>query len=158
MSHPKTRRSFLRDLGLSAAATPFILNLPSLGLRQPIRAQAAAGDHVQPERRRSRRTSGRTRKAKTFTLKESLKPLEAVAGPHAHAARRLRQGSRRRRQPHARHRLPADRHRALPRQHPGRLRHAGRLVERHFDRPGDQELSAGERRQRARGSARSSSA
>src|SRR5262245_715936 len=30
MSHFRTRRTFLRDLGLSAAATPFILNLPSL--------------------------------------------------------------------------------------------------------------------------------
>ena len=30
MSHPRTRRTFLRHLGLSAAATPFILNLPSL--------------------------------------------------------------------------------------------------------------------------------
>ncbi len=31
MTSPKSRRDFLRDLGLSAAATPFILNLPSLG-------------------------------------------------------------------------------------------------------------------------------
>jgi hypothetical protein len=30
MSHTRSRRSFLRELGLSAAATPFILNLPSL--------------------------------------------------------------------------------------------------------------------------------
>ena len=27
----RTRRDFLRDLGISAAALPFILNLPSLG-------------------------------------------------------------------------------------------------------------------------------
>ncbi|MFO0907450.1 MAG: DUF1552 domain-containing protein [Isosphaeraceae bacterium] len=31
MAQPKTRREFIRDLGLSTAALPFILNLPSLG-------------------------------------------------------------------------------------------------------------------------------
>mgnify|MGYP006908358195 FL=1 len=31
MAHFRTRRDFLRDMGLSAAALPFITNLPSLG-------------------------------------------------------------------------------------------------------------------------------
>ena len=31
MSLTRTRREFVRDLGLSAAALPFVLNLPSLG-------------------------------------------------------------------------------------------------------------------------------
>ena len=34
MVHRKTRREFMRDLGLSAAAVPFIWNLPSLGYGQ----------------------------------------------------------------------------------------------------------------------------
>ena len=35
-----TRRDFLRDLGLSAAALPFVLNLPSLGFaNQTVRKQ-----------------------------------------------------------------------------------------------------------------------
>ena len=32
MPYPRTRRDFLRDLGIGAAALPFVLNLPSLGL------------------------------------------------------------------------------------------------------------------------------
>ena len=32
MSTERTRREFVRDLGLSAAAVPFLLNLPSLGI------------------------------------------------------------------------------------------------------------------------------
>ena len=35
MAIRKNRREFLRDLGIGAAAVPFLLNLPSLGLRQP---------------------------------------------------------------------------------------------------------------------------
>ncbi|MBI4607267.1 MAG: DUF1552 domain-containing protein [Planctomycetes bacterium] len=34
MSHHRTRREFLRELGLSAAALPFVLNLPGLGFAQ----------------------------------------------------------------------------------------------------------------------------
>ena len=154
-----SRREFLRHLGIGAAAVPFVLNLPSLGFASPRSpAPPAAHRHVQPQRRRSRRRSGRMKKATKFTLKESLKPLEPFQDRTLIAARRLRQDPRRRRQPHARHRLPAHRHRALPRQHPGRLRHAGRLGERHLDRPGNQKLPAERTRQRARASARSNSA
>ena len=32
MFHPTTRREFLRDLGVGAAAMPFLLNLSSIGL------------------------------------------------------------------------------------------------------------------------------
>ena len=31
MAHVRNRREFLRDLGVGAAALPFLLNLPSLG-------------------------------------------------------------------------------------------------------------------------------
>ena len=37
MSSTRTRREFVRDLGLSAAALPFVLNLPSLGFAQGTR-------------------------------------------------------------------------------------------------------------------------
>lgn len=75
MSNRNTRREFLRDLGLGAAALPFVLNLPSL-------AQAA------PERRKQRlviifspdgvvpTTFWPDEEGENFTLKESLKPLE----------------------------------------------------------------------------------
>ncbi len=156
--HDRTRREFVRDLGLGAAAAAVRPEPAEPRLRQPGAAQAAARRHVQPQRRRARRRSGRTRRASKFTLKESLDAARAVPGPDADPARRLRQGPRRRRQPHARHRLPAHRRRAVPRQHPGRLGHAGRLGQRHLDRPGDQELPAEGRRRRARASARWSSA
>ena len=48
----RTRREFLRDLGLGAAALPFVLNLPSLGFANQAPAEAAARRHVQPQRRR----------------------------------------------------------------------------------------------------------
>lgn len=75
VSHKRSRREFVRELGLSAAALPFILNLPSLGF-------AAGGKRKQrmvimfspngvvpwnfwPEK-----------EGRDFALKESLKPLD----------------------------------------------------------------------------------
>lgn len=75
MSFRKSRREFIRDLGISAAAAPFVFNLPSL-------AQAAEGtrkqrliimfspDGVIPE------AFWPDEEGENFTLKESLKPLE----------------------------------------------------------------------------------
>lgn len=75
MSFRKTRRDFIRDLGISAAAAPFLFNLPSL-------AQAAEGtrkqrlvimfspDGVIPS------AFWPDEEGENFTLKESLKPLE----------------------------------------------------------------------------------
>ena len=37
MSLRNTRREFLRDLGISAAALPFVLNLPGLAFADPAR-------------------------------------------------------------------------------------------------------------------------
>ena len=76
MSHPRTRRTFpprSRPQRRRHAVRP---EPAEPRLRQPVAAQAAAGRHVQPQRRRPRRRSGRTKKATTFTLKESLTPLE----------------------------------------------------------------------------------
>ena len=72
-----SRREFLRNLGIGAAAVPFVLNLPSLGLAAAcVPAPAAPGRHVQPQRRRSPKNSGPTNTGADFKFKEILKPLE----------------------------------------------------------------------------------
>jgi hypothetical protein len=70
-----TRREFVRDLGISAAALPFILNLPSLGFaNQKQRKQRLvimfSPNGVMPT------TFWPDAEGKLTTLKESLKPLE----------------------------------------------------------------------------------
>jgi hypothetical protein len=69
------RREFLRDLGLSAAALPFVLNLPSLGFaNQTVRKQRLvimfSPNGVVPK------TFWPDEEGSEFTLKESLTPLE----------------------------------------------------------------------------------
>ena len=114
MARTTNRREFLRDLGLSAAALPFLLNLPSLGFaNQQQRKQRLvvmfSPNGVIPsafwpdEEGREVHAQGEPQAAR------------AVQEPDADPARRLRQGPRRRRQPHARDGLPADRHRAVSR-------------------------------------------
>ena len=71
-----TRRDFMRDLGLSAAALPFILNLPSLGFANQQRRKQRlvimfSPDGVVPP------TFWPDEEGKLTKLKESLKPLEA---------------------------------------------------------------------------------
>ncbi len=75
MSTPQNRREFLRDLGLSAAAMPFILNLPSLGFAnqgQPKKRLVVmfSPNGVVPN------TFWPDEEGKDFAFKESLKPLE----------------------------------------------------------------------------------
>ncbi len=63
------RREFIRDLGIGAAAIPFILNLPSLGFaNQAVRKQrlvimfspnGVVPSNFWPERGRSERSSSR---------------------------------------------------------------------------------------------------
>jgi Protein of unknown function (DUF1552) len=74
---PRTlrRRDFLRDLGLSAAILPFVLNLPSLGLaagnaRKRRLVVIFSPNGVVPS------TFWPTEEGDKFTFKESLKPLE----------------------------------------------------------------------------------
>ncbi|TXT22107.1 MAG: hypothetical protein FD138_3732, partial [Planctomycetota bacterium] len=70
-----SRRDFLRDLGLSAAALPFVLNLPSLGFaNQQARKQRLvvmfSPNGVVPK------TFWPDEEGSEFKLKESLSPLE----------------------------------------------------------------------------------
>jgi Protein of unknown function (DUF1552) len=74
--HTSTRRDFIRDLGISAAALPFILNLPSLGFANQERRKQRlvimfSPNGVVPS------TFWPDEEGKSFKLKESLKPLEA---------------------------------------------------------------------------------
>src|SRR5437764_11804325 len=71
----RTRREFIRDLGLSGAALPFLLNLPSLGFaNQQQRKQRLvvmfSPNGVVPS------AFWPDKEGADFTLKESLKPLE----------------------------------------------------------------------------------
>jgi len=71
----RTRREFVRDLGLGAAALPFVLNLPGLGFANQARRKqrlvvmfspnGVFPDNFWPDEEGAK-----------FTLKESLKPLE----------------------------------------------------------------------------------
>jgi hypothetical protein len=75
MPHNRNRRQFLRDLGLSTAAFPFILNLPSLGFaNQQSRKQRLvvifSPNGIVPK------TFWPDEEGENFTLKESLSPLE----------------------------------------------------------------------------------
>ena len=75
MSTIRTRRDFLRGLGLSAAAAPFLLNLPSLGaaatgVRKKRLVIMFSPNGVFPK------NFWPDEEGSVFTLKESLKPLE----------------------------------------------------------------------------------
>lgn len=75
MSNQRTRREFVRELGLSAAALPFILNLPSLGFagegrrKQRLIVVFSPNGVVPP-------AFWPEEEGKDFTLKESLEPLQ----------------------------------------------------------------------------------
>jgi hypothetical protein len=73
----KTRREFIRDIGLGGAVLPFILNLPSLGFaNQQSRKQRLvimfSPNGVVPS------AFWPDDEGENFTLKESLKPLESL--------------------------------------------------------------------------------
>src|SRR6266481_928738 len=75
MSQTRTRREFIRDLGIGTAALPFILNLPSLGFANQQRRKQRlvvmfSPDGVVPS------TFWPDEEGDSFTLKESLTPLE----------------------------------------------------------------------------------
>lgn len=75
MKYRNNRREFLRDLGIGAAAIPFVLNLPSLasadaGRRKQRLVVMFSPDGVVPW------TFWPDEEGPNFTLKESLKPLE----------------------------------------------------------------------------------
>jgi hypothetical protein len=73
----KSRREFVRNLGISAAALPFILNLPSLGFaNQQVRKKRLvvmfSPNGIVPK------TFWPDEEGEEFTLKESLSPLEPL--------------------------------------------------------------------------------
>src|SRR5258708_3735749 len=73
-----TRRDFLRNLGIGAAALPFLLNLPSLGFASPDRRKQRlvivfSPDGVIPS------TFWPDEEGKLKTLKPSLEPLQPFA-------------------------------------------------------------------------------
>jgi len=75
MTGSRTRREFLRDLGLSATALPFVLNLPGLGFAQSGRRKQRlvvlfSPNGVVPP------AFWPEAEGETFTLPEILKPLE----------------------------------------------------------------------------------
>jgi hypothetical protein len=79
MSRTPTRRELLRDLGLGAAALPFLLNLPSLGFagskqRKQRLVVMFSPNGVVPS------TFWPAEEGAKFTLKESLKPLAPFQG------------------------------------------------------------------------------
>lgn len=71
----RSRREFVRDLGIGAAALPFVLNLPSLGFANQARRKQRLVVMFSP----NGVIPGAfwpTETGEKFTLKESLKPLE----------------------------------------------------------------------------------
>jgi hypothetical protein len=75
VAHYRTRREFVRDLGLGAATLPFVLNLPSLGFANQARRKQRlvvlfSPNGVVPK------TFWPDEEGAEFTLKESLQPLE----------------------------------------------------------------------------------
>src|SRR5262249_13302673 len=75
MTRASNRRQFLRDLGLGAAALPFVLNLPGLGFANQTRRKQRlvvmfSPNGVYPP------NFWPDEEGDKFTLKESLKPLE----------------------------------------------------------------------------------
>src|SRR5262245_21092460 len=75
MAHTSTRREFVRDLGIGAAALPFILNLPGLGFaNQALRKQRLvvmfSPNGIVPT------AFWPTEEGKSFKFKEILQPLE----------------------------------------------------------------------------------
>jgi hypothetical protein len=75
VSQQRTRREFIRDLGIGAAAVPFIMNLPSLGFANQQRRKQRlvvmfSPNGVVPS------TFWPDGEGELTTLKESLKPLE----------------------------------------------------------------------------------
>src|SRR5579883_3621611 len=73
----KTRREFIRDLGIGAAALPFILNLPSLGFANQTRRKQRLVVMFSPNGIVPK-TFWPDEEGDSFTLKESLTPLEKL--------------------------------------------------------------------------------
>jgi len=73
--HARTRRDFVRDLGLGAAALPFVLNLPSLGFANQQKRKQRVVVMFSPNGVPAN-TFWPTEEGAKFALKDCLKPLE----------------------------------------------------------------------------------
>ncbi len=82
MAHRSNRREFIRDLGIGAAALPFILNLPSLGFanqqrrKQRLVVMFSPNGVVPP-------AFWPDEEGSSFKLKESSEAAGAVSRSHA---------------------------------------------------------------------------
>src|SRR3982074_1977661 len=76
MTWTSSRREFIRDLGIGAAAVPFLLNLPSLGFANQQRRKQRLVVTFRPNRVVPN-AFWPDAEGKLVTLKDSLKPLEA---------------------------------------------------------------------------------
>ena len=157
MAHRSNRREFIRDLGIGAAALPFILNLPSLGFANQQRRKQRlvvmfSPNGVVPS------AFWPDEEGPSFQLKESLKPLEPFKNRTLilHGVCDKLRGD-------------GDNHmrgmgclltgiELFPGQHPGRLRHAGRAGPRESRSIRRSRTTCKASRRRARGSDRSNSA
>jgi len=74
VTSPRSRREFLRRLGLSAAVTPFLLNLPSLGFANQLERKKRLVVMFSPNGIVPK-TFWPDEEGSEFTLKESLTPL-----------------------------------------------------------------------------------
>ena len=120
MAHRSNRREFIRDLGIGAAALPFVLNLPSLGFANQQRRKQRlvvmfSPNGVVPS------AFWPDEEGPSFKFKESLKPLEPFRDRtlilHGVCDKLRGDGDN-----HMRGMgCLADRDRALSRQHPGWL-------------------------------------
>jgi hypothetical protein len=75
VAHQKTRRAFIRDLGIGAAAVPFLLNLPSLGFANQARRKQRLVVIFSPDGTIPP-AFWPDEEGEKFTFKEILSPLE----------------------------------------------------------------------------------
>src|ERR671917_409458 len=81
MAQRHTRREFIRDLGVSAAALPFLLNLPGLGFanqarrKQRLVVMFSPNGVVPPN-------FWPDEEGDKFTLKQSVKPIAPIDDPY----------------------------------------------------------------------------
>src|SRR4051794_26975926 len=73
---PRTRRQFIRDLGLSAAAIPFLMNLPSLAAAEQATTRKKRIIFMFSPNGVVRKNFWPDEEGEDFKLKEILEPLE----------------------------------------------------------------------------------
>lgn len=131
MARFANRREFLRDFGLGAAALPFVLNLPSLGfagtgVRKQRLVVMFSPNGIVPK------NFWPDAEGDNFAFKPIMAPLEQLKS-RTMVLNGVCDKVRGDGDNHMRHGLPADGSGTVPRQYPGGLAHARRVVERDLD-------------------------